>query len=332
MEPDFAPGLALTPLDQEIWAEELESFLPPRIFDAHTHLWSTKAARAEAQADNEWCRHQTDGPALQQIFQTLYPGREVHCLAFGLPMANIDYAGLNQWVADQVCRLPNAYGAMLIHPEMPAQIVADSAARGQFVALKPYHQLGPADNPAIAGYFPESLMEVADALRLPAVLHCRRGIAHNCEELQRYCRRFPGIQWILAHCGAMFNPRGLKECVQRLGVFPNLWYDTALICEIDTLAIVLKYADRRRVLFGTDSALGIGGCRRGRVLSYAHSTLWLKQTENATLWAYEQLRALARGCELLELDREEVENLLYRNALRLLGDGLARTEDDSCGR
>jgi glutamate-1-semialdehyde 2,1-aminomutase len=315
--------LSRTSLDVDIWDEELDSFVPPRIFDAHTHLWSTSAAGAEGLAENGWGCQQTDLPALRGIFRTLYPGREVHCLTFGLPVAGTNQVALNQWVADQAGRDSRTSAAMLIGPRMSAQSVAEAIERKGFAALKPYYHLGPASSSGIAAYFPEQLMGVAHALKLPVVLHCRHGVAGDLDELVGCCRRFPGIRWILAHCGAMFNPRGLKRCVQRLRAFPNVWYDTALICEVDTLAIVLRHADRTRVLFGTDSAMGIGGCRRGRVLSYAHSVLWLKQTASATFWAYEQLRALARCCDLLDLCQREIDGLFYSNAVRLFGSSIS---------
>ena len=34
----------ITDFDREIWREELEDFVPAKIFDAHTHLWDNAFA------------------------------------------------------------------------------------------------------------------------------------------------------------------------------------------------------------------------------------------------------------------------------------------------
>jgi predicted TIM-barrel fold metal-dependent hydrolase len=137
------------------------------------------------------------------------------------------------------------------------------------------------------------------------------------KELEGFNRKYSHIQWILAHCATSFHPKQLETAILRLRDLPNLWYDTSAVCETYPQALLLKYESRKRILFGTDSAIGIGGCRRGRVVSLADRVEYLKIAAHATFWCYEQLRAQRQACELLDLGRGEVEDIFRGNAERL---------------
>ena len=84
---------AYTEHDRQIWEEELEEFVPPRVFDAHIHLFNPqhmgeRTGRTWSHADLE---------TLQSWAQRLYPGRETHFLVLGSPAPGIDVQAHNDW-------------------------------------------------------------------------------------------------------------------------------------------------------------------------------------------------------------------------------------------
>src|SRR5690242_6783313 len=85
------PALELTDPDRRIWREELDEFVPSRVFDAHTHIYrwafnldpnkeqsSMRAMLGTAFADSTW-------PLINEVDALLMPGREVHRLSFPFP-------------------------------------------------------------------------------------------------------------------------------------------------------------------------------------------------------------------------------------------------------
>ena len=310
--------LQYSDLDRRIWAEELEEFVPQRLFDAHVHLWNDAFATPATPRPNDWRDHNTDLADQRRIGEILFPGRELHYLAFPVPVKSADYDRLTPWLIQELSADPQSYGAMLVVPEMSGQYVADTIRRHPgLVGLKPYYALTGKPRPDITDYLPEAQMEVADEHRLAVILHLPDGPERSLPELEHFVAQYPRIRWILAHCAASGNPFQLERVIGRLRDLPNLWYDTSGNNELYTLMLLLKYENRQRILFATDSALVMGGCRRSKAVSYAYATHFL-HLENATFRVYEQLRTMRHACRLFELLPAEIDDFFYHNARMLL--------------
>lgn len=85
---DFTP----TDLDQRIWAEELDGFVPDRVFDVHTHIyrWAfnlnpDKETGPYAPSIGRYFPEVTTKLA-DEIDAALLPGRQVERLAFPFPL------------------------------------------------------------------------------------------------------------------------------------------------------------------------------------------------------------------------------------------------------
>src|SRR5437016_877283 len=87
-----------SPHDQQIWDEELQDFVPERVFDAHIHLFHPD--HLAANPAHVWGH--TDLATLRQWAARLYPGRETHFLVLGTPIQGIDVAAHNWWCIEQV--------------------------------------------------------------------------------------------------------------------------------------------------------------------------------------------------------------------------------------
>ncbi|MDD3471061.1 MAG: hypothetical protein PHE53_13950, partial [Thermoguttaceae bacterium] len=165
----------LTDLDRKIWSEELERFVPRRIFDTHTHLWSNAFTTSKTVSNNDWLERQTDFEELRNLLQALYPRRRVDVLTFALPVIGVDYDRMNRWVATELKSAPNSRGAMLVTPETPPATIKTMVKECGFAAIKVYHHYATAGSVGVSGYFTPAQMEIADELKLAVVLHCRNG-------------------------------------------------------------------------------------------------------------------------------------------------------------
>src|SRR2546423_923168 len=122
-------SIQLTDLDRRIWEEELEEFVPRRVFDAHTHAYRwgfntdpQKAQSAFAYMGRDW--PEADWAALEACDRLLMPGREVHRLTFPFPFSpSCDFDASNEFVATQTRPDPVSGALMLVHPGMSAEFL-----------------------------------------------------------------------------------------------------------------------------------------------------------------------------------------------------------------
>lgn len=320
----------VTDRDRELWDRELESFVPPRIFDAHLHLYEQNhlqgqppALCAEGPPSAGWSEFQ------RQIGQML-PGRQIDGLAFGYPATTVDFAAANDFVAAE-CRAAGSRGQMLIHPGLDAEFIRQEVARSGFVGLKPYH-LFATEKPTFEAHIPSFLteehMRIADELGLSITLHIVRARAladpSNQEVLRRYATTYPNARLILAHAARGFNPQHTMEGIHALRGLGNVWFDTSAVTDAGAIEAIVRTCGHRRVLYGSDFPVSH---LRGRCVALGDSFLWLS-AENTkldaayadvqfTLVGLESLRTLKVAALSLGLSDEQIEDLFLHNAAEL---------------
>ena len=146
---------------------------------------------------------------------------------------------------------------------------------------------------------------------------------HNLRDLHEYTtRRYPNIRWILAHCARSFTYWPIRQAVEQLREMPNLWYDISAVTDIRPLLTLFSREDRRRILYGSDgvNATYFHGqyAALGRAWQYLDTdSLDLKFPHcdgRPILAIYEQLLAMKQAAEIAQFSRNDIENLLWRNA------------------
>jgi hypothetical protein len=314
-------------IDRDIWETELEGFVPRVVHDMHVHVWS-EAHKGSLEGPAEGLRMEIDYAAHLQWAEQVFPGREMHFLALGTPIPGMDLEGHNRWMADQFAPDPLSRVNILVTPDMSPDHVAGRARDLNAFGLKPYRLF--ASDPAecrIADYLPESQIEVADDLGLAVTLHLSKKIGpadeDNLVDLEHYTRRYPRIQWILAHCARGFNAFMLETSIHRLCDMPNIWYDTSAVNDLYAHYLLMKHEDRHRVMFGSDGV--VCACMRGKYITYGKA--WEAYTGNPdlphcdptpTFVIYEQLRQERQVAEMLELNAQEIEDHFSGNAIRFV--------------
>lgn len=320
----------VTDRDRALWERELAAFVPPRVFDAHVHLYaqshfhgSPPALCAEGPASVGW-------QEFQRQMSELMPNRELAGVCFPFPATNVDFAATNAFLAKE-CTSPTALGQMLVSPAMDPEEVREAVQRHKYVGLKPYHLFAgekPTFEASIESFLPPAQMQVAQDLGLTITLHIVRSRAladaANQEVLRRYAARYPNAQLILAHAARGFNPHDTLQGIHVLRDLPNVWFDTSAITDAGALEAILRVCGHRRLLYGSDFPVSH---LRGRCVALGDSFLWLSPENTQLAAAYAEVQFTLVGLEALRtlkvaafatgLSAEAIEDVFFHNAARL---------------
>ncbi len=307
-------------LDRRIWEEELEEFVPARVFDAHTHIWSE--ANALPETEKTLIRTPVSAADLVDWSRKIYPGRELGFMIMGSPVLGMNFAADRAWCVAEAAATPNSVCAVIVTPELTPETLDAEATRGGFRALKPY-RLYASDpvNCAIRDFLPESLIEVADHHKLMVVMHLSgtecAADPRNLADLAYFAGRYPNVTWQLAHCARCFNACFLEESIHVLKNLPNICYDLSAVCDDRSIYLLFKHEDRTRLMYGSDNVSA--GSLHGKYVTYGRSWDWYPQQggDNAILICYEQLRAMRRAAEYAQLTESEIADIFYYNARRI---------------
>jgi glutamate-1-semialdehyde 2,1-aminomutase len=334
------PPLEPTDLDRRIWEEELDEFVPRRVFDVHTHIYRWdfnldpdkenspyRGLLGTAFANATW--------ELANIVDALLmPGREVHRLSFPFPFPHpCDFDASNTFIAQEVRRDPLSAALMLVHPGMTAEHVEEQVERHGFLGFKPYRfyaTSGDATNCGLTEFMPEHLIAVADRRRLLIMMHLSKRDAvadpDNIRDLLRLCEKYPKARWILAHCARSYSAWAIEKAAAQLRGLPNVWYDTSSVCESDALDALYTGVGSDRVVYGSDDIPV--GVLRGKYIAFGRAWAHLSETNHTlnlshcesrmTFTRYEQLRAMRRAAQRLGMTRQQNEALFHDTAASLV--------------
>jgi hypothetical protein len=216
------------------WWEQTMGLLPPvRLFDAHTHIGVNDPDGFKCTAE--------------ELLATLAPTR-TRAVVFpmhepsGYPPANdhvIASALQSGGVLVPFCRVDPSKD-----PAAEVRRCIDAGARG--IKLHPR-----AENFAMLDRGVREIVEVADELRLPILIHAGRGIPALGAHVLAYAAEFERARFILAHagvCDLAWIWRGIAE-------HPNVFFDTAWWCISDQLAL-FSLVPPGQILWATDIPFG----------------------------------------------------------------------------
>ncbi len=332
--------LELTPVDRKIWQEELDAFVPQRVFDVHTHIYRWASYTDPNRETSAYRRllgtTLADAPLelLQACDALLMPGREVHRLAFPFPFATAcDFDASNEFLAQEIRKDPRSSALMLVHPAMTAAQVERQVDQHGFLGFKPYRfyaRSGDVVNCAITDFMPEHLIQVAHERGLLIMMHLGKKDAiadpQNIEDLLRLSRQYPNAKWILAHCARSYSAWAIEKAAKSLRGLPNVWYDTSSVCEADAFEALYASVGVERVLYGSDDIPV--GVLRGKYIAFGFAWAYLSEKNHAfdlshcegqmTFTRYEQLRAMRRAAKRLGLTQQQNEALFHDTAVALI--------------
>ncbi|MFM9962712.1 MAG: amidohydrolase family protein [Planctomycetaceae bacterium] len=316
--------------DRDIWDRELASFVPPRVFDSHLHLYELSHFTGPPPGLCAKGPSRVGWSEFQSKIAEIMPDREVSGLAFGYPQTTVNFEAANSFLANEV-QHRGALGQMLIHPAMDPDFIRETVQRDGFVGLKPYHLFAtekPTFDANIPSFLTDEHMQVAHELGLSITLHIVRSQAladpSNQEVLRRYATKYPNARMILAHAARGFNPHHTVVGIESLRGLRNVWFDTSAVTDCGAYEAIIKVMGHDRLMYGSDFPVSH---IRGRCVGLGDNFLWLTPENTKldaayadvqfTLVGIESLRTLKVAAFACGLSDEQIEDLFFGNGANL---------------
>lgn len=325
-------------VDGPVWRKELDPFLPPRLFDVHSHIFLREhrpLGRAESADPSQ--------PTVCEAFPLdnyrrslagLFPGRELRALLFGTVDAETDTGASNRYVS-QSARAAGLEALLVVRPGGSAAELEDELREGNFLGCKPYWTFVRGKRPeeiTLADMIDQPMRAVADRLGLLLMVHIPRpgrlADPVNVAGLEALCRECPRAKVILAHFGRAYFPEALGD-LGRLPRLANLYVDCSMVQDAEVLEVAFREFGVSRILFGLDmpvaqekgKVLGINGQRHfftKRVHPWSIHNSAKSYRIRCTFMAYEMVRALKKAMARVGLGPEAAEKVFYDNAAGLV--------------
>lgn len=322
----------LTDFDRELFQRELDSFVPPVLFDAHAHWYRADHFPPDARPGLVGSGPPVaGGETFDREMEKITPGRKTEGLFFPYPHAQVDVDAENEFLFEELKRRPGSRGQMLITPQQDPEFLRETVRRCGFVGLKCYHVYSPRRptfDSFIEEYLPEPQVAVAHDEGLSITLHMVRSRAladmANQQTIRRYCERYPNMRLILAHAARGFNVHHTIEGIESLRGLGNVWFDTSAVTDSGAIEAILRVFGPSRVLYGSDFPVSH---LRGRCISLGDSFLWISAANTQldvpygrielALVGHESLRTLKVAAMATGLSDTEVEAIFLTNGRQL---------------
>ncbi len=335
-----------TDVDRAFWQEHLEDWLPRRIFDAHTHVNEPEfrvEEMTEAKRRQYWVNEVGEpiGAAdAQHCFETVFPGREFSCLAFGHPSLEYDIEASNKALQTE-CVRRGWYRLAVVPPQWSAERLEEELDQPRVLGIKVYYALIGNDPVSrdkyleadIFDFLPHHQLELLDQRHAWVTLHVpkanRLGHPRNISQIRELRRRYPNIVLVIAHLGRCYTMPHAQESLPQLADDEGLLFDNSAVLNPDVHRYALETLGPERILFGTDNPIFyMRGRRQWQGRSYVNRTDYPFHFNSRreppeveatyTLFMYEALLAIRQACDELGLGPEQVERIFHGNASRLI--------------
>ena len=234
----------------------LSKWLPPAVFDSHVHV-SPSFPGGEVINDKATTPGETfnffDWKFHRKTFGLIFPKQKYVAAAFGfphLPDCGKDNEHLLSLARQDDCIVPvfraNAtFDSERLHKELSSQ----------FAGLKMYPDgKQKKTRTKIVEVFPKNVLEIANALSKPLVIHLPNGLMNNLEELIALANEFPRAKFVVAHMGVVYcYEPSFEDCLAAVKRCENIFFDTAMVSDSKVIARAIETVGPLRILFGSDA-------------------------------------------------------------------------------
>lgn len=191
----------------------------------------------------------------------------------------------------------------------------------------------------IFDFFPKAQLERLNEMGAIVVCHIPRPgrlkDPVNLGQIMEIKRQFPRLRFIVAHIGRAYTEGDVGNAFDTLDKAPDLMYDFCANCCEYAITEVLRHAGPKHLMFGTDMPITRMRMHRiaenGTYINLVPPGLYgdpsldphlrevsVEEAGKITFFAYEELLAFKRAATALGLGKEDVEDVMYNNAKRLI--------------
>jgi len=334
--------------DEKVWREELDGFLPKRLFDFHGHVYLAEhkpsLGKAKPNPSRPVVVREYPHEVFAEVERCLWPGRKVNALVFGSVDAKVDLDSTNAYTREAA----RAHGwEALMVPSMTddADTLLSKVREGGFLGFKPYWTFvtSKAQNDVtLEDMVTPAMREAADRGGLIITTHIPRAgrLADpvNIAGIRRLCEDAPNAKIVLAHFGRSYFVEAVGDGLS-LADIDNLYPELSFVQDWEVVEMVLGAFDRKKILFGLDLPVAqekgkMIGINAQRHFFTKRPHKWSAHVDadsypvHCTLFAYEIVRAIKKAAQKSGLTQTEIEDVFWNNAERLVasvkGKGAAR--------
>ncbi|MHC4394295.1 MAG: amidohydrolase family protein [Planctomycetota bacterium] len=334
-------------IDRKFYEERLEQFLPDKIIDVHTHVWLKEFKTGDESAPRRvtWpSRVAAENPIedLVETYKLMFPGKEVTALMFAtiVPRENLEAA--NTYIKQ--CAAKYNFPALIFSdPLWSGEQLEEKIIEGNFLGAKSYLSYSPGDIPQaeirIFDFFPHHQLEVLNEHGWIVMLHIpRHGRLKdpvNLAQMIEIEKRYPNIKLIVAHVGRAYCIEDVGDAFEVLADTKNMMFDISANTNAEVFEQLIKAVGPKRILFGSDMPILRMRMRRicenGIYVNLAPKGLYGnvsgdknmcevgdEEARKMTFFMYEEIDAFRRAAEATGLRRDDIEDVFYNNAHRII--------------
>ncbi len=335
-------------VDRRFYREKLQSFLPERIIDVHTHVWLKDFRKAPPTGRAvTWPLHVAEQDPVEDLIETydlLFPGKTVKPLMFSFVESHEDdFEAANAYVG-RAAREHGFAALVFASPQWSALRLKREIREGGFLGVKVYLTLSPAKIPVdqirIFDFLPHEQLEVLNEHGWIAMLHIPRcGRLRdpvNLADMLEIDRRYPKAKVIIAHVGRAYCPEDVGDAFAVLRETKHLLFDISANTNAAVFEQLVRTVGPRRILFGSDLPITRMRmrriCEKGNYVNLVPKGLYGdvsddthmrevagEQADVLSFFLYEEIEAFRRAAQATELTPEDIKDVFYVNAERLIG-------------
>jgi predicted TIM-barrel fold metal-dependent hydrolase len=338
------------PVDTEYYQTHIRDFVPDRMVDMHTHVWKAELRKRKPSTGT---RRTVSWPSLVArenpiedlltTYELMFPGKHVTPLIFASAgKRSDDFAACNNYISASA----HSHGVpalIFARPDWDASAFEERITTGRFVGAKVYLSLAderiPKNDITIFDFLPHHQLEVLDRHGWIAMLHIPRDgrlkDPVNLEQMMEIEKRYRNLNLIIAHVGRAYCDADVGNAFEVLAETDRMLFDISANTNANVFGRLLDCVGPGRILFGSD--LPILRMRMRRIDAGDHYVNLVPkglygdvsgdknmdevdgdEAEKLSFFMYEEIAAFRRAAESRKLRPDDVENVFYNNAVRVL--------------